>query len=263
LRAAAGILGAAVERKRAEAARARVEQLQELDRLKDDLIANVSHELRTPLTSILGRTERLVSRDLDVQTRSRYHVVIHAEAGRLKRLVDDLLDLRRIEQGRFRPDSRPVDLAPLLVEEVELYAHQSAAHRIELQLPREPLLVLAERERIEQVVGNLLSNAIKYSPGGGPVEVLAEAHDGAIRVCVLDRGLGIPVGDRDRVFSRFFRVDTTDTRRIGGTGLGLALCREIVEAHGGRMGFDSVEGHGSRFWFELPRVEAPTEVEVP
>ena len=267
LRAAAGTIGAAIERKRAEEAlraeeqrerllaeqRAQMERLRELDRLKDELISTVSHELRTPLTSILALTESLTTRDLDDATRSRYHTLIRTQAERLNALIDDFLDLQR-EDGSLAISPGPVELGPLLAEQCELFRRQSPSHAIELESGDRPLTVVAERGRVEQVLANLLSNAVKYSPDGGSIAVKAEAVGGAARISVSDDGLGIPEEFRDQIFARFFRVDSSDTRRIGGTGLGLAVSRKIVEAYGGRMGFESAPGVGSTFWFELPLV---------
>ncbi len=129
---------------------------------------------------------------------------------------------------------------------------QSEGHRLEFAAPEEALTLVGDRNRIGQVVGNLLSNAIKYSPAGGAVAVTAITGDGFIRVCVRDTGVGIPAAQQAQLFTRFFRVDSSDTREIGGTGLGLALCDEIVTAHDGRIGFESTEDVGSTFWFELP-----------
>jgi len=228
-----------------------------VDHLKSELVATVSHELRTPLAGILGLAELLVARADDRAIIETYAEPILIHARRLNLLVDDLLDLRRIEQGAYTPAAEPFAIGELLREQAALFRGQSSDHRIELEVPSTPLLVVAERDRIAQVVDNLLSNAIKYSPGGGTVVVQATATADGVSVAVVDPGLGIPVEEQAHVFEKFSRVDSPATRGIGGTGLGLPLAREIVEAHGGAMGLESVEGRGSRFWFSLPAVDEP------
>jgi signal transduction histidine kinase len=224
----------------------------EVARLKSELVATVSHELRTPLTGIMGFAELLAKQEMDEPTRRLYVETIHVEALRLTALVNDFLDLQRIESGGFTLSLSPFDLTALLRREAALHFAQSERHTIRFRLPADPVIVQGERDRIGQVIGNLLSNAIKYSPAGGEVWVEAVAGSNSVRASIADAGLGIPLDQQAHIFTRFFRVDSSDTRRIGGTGLGLALCREIIEAHGGSVGFESQEGGGSTFWFELP-----------
>jgi signal transduction histidine kinase len=227
------------------------QQLRESERLKSELVSIVSHELRTPLASVLGFTSLLLTRDFDEDTRQRYLGIVDGQARRLGSLIDDFLDARRLEQGQLKLSRERVELGALLREQAELFYGQSERHRLKLAIPPEPLTVRGDRNRLAQVIGNLLSNAIKYSPEGGVVELVGEGQNGKIRFAVRDQGVGIPDDQQSQIFTRFFRGDAAASG-IGGTGLGLAVSREIVEAHGGRIGFTSEEREGSTFWVELP-----------
>jgi signal transduction histidine kinase len=230
------------------------EALRESERMKTELVNIVSHELRTPLASVLGFTALLLKRDFDTPTRRHYLGIVDVQAQRLAALLEDFLDVQRIEHEGLELEATDVDLGSLLGEQVQLYAAQSPTHRLELDVGVSPLRVRADPNRLAQVVGNLLSNAIKYSPEGSVVELEARRSNGRVRIAVRDEGRGIAEDQQDRIFTKFFRGDAGATG-ITGTGLGLAVSREIVEAHGGRMGFESAPALGSTFWVELPGEE--------
>jgi len=229
-------------------------QLRESEQLKSELVSIVSHEIRTPLASVLGFTALLRQREVDDETRSRYLEIIETQGHRLAALLDEFLDVQRIEEGQLELVHAPVDLAAVLAAQVELFSAQSEAHRLELTLRGARLRVSGDADRLSQVVANLLSNAIKYSPEGGLVEVVGERNETVVRVSVRDEGVGIPEEQRDRIFTKFFRGDAAASG-ITGSGLGLAFARAIVIALGGRMDFTSAAGRGSTFWFELPAAE--------
>jgi signal transduction histidine kinase len=230
----------------------RNQRLVESERLKTDLVSNVSHELRTPLSSILGFSDLMLKRDVAAEDRRRYLGVIRAESARLATLLNDLLDLQRQELGVLELRLTEFDLNELLDVQVTLYSAQSSVHELLLTPSPEPVIIRGDPDRLAQVIGNLLSNAIKYSPDGGKVEVTASLIRGEGWIWVRDRGLGIPRDHQDRVFTKFFRGEAARKRAISGTGLGLVLARQLVEAHGGSIGFDSEEGKGSTFWVRLP-----------
>ncbi len=249
-------IGVAIDNARLVQETSEIEILQELDRLRSELIANVSHELRTPLGLIKIFCTTLLRDDVefDQETQLEFLCDIDDEADKLEKIVDNLLDLSRMESGRLHLEKRPADMGQLAQEVIEDMQMdiQPAQHRFIHDFPPPSCIANVDPKRIEQVLRNLLSNAIKYSPQGGDIVVSGRGDKRQILLWVSDQGIGIDTEDLDRVFDRFYRVEHQATRHVRGAGLGLSVCRSIVEAHGGRIWAESVPGEGSSFYFTLP-----------
>ncbi len=226
----------------------------ELDEMKSQLLATVSHELRTPLASIKGFATTLLRQDVvwDENTRREFLAIIDEESDRLSELIGNLLDMSRIEAGTLRMEPEATDLGPIIHETVAKFQVMSQRHQIQVSLPPALPLVWADPRRVHQVLRNLVENAIKYSPQGGPITVSAQAQTDRVQVSVADRGIGLEAQQLERIFDRFYQVDSASTRKVGGSGLGLSICKAIVEALGGKIWAESQPGLGSTFHFTLP-----------
>lgn len=232
-----------------------ITELRRLERVRRDFVANVSHELKTPLTAIVGFAETLLTGALEDPQHSRHFLeVIREHARRMARLVDDLLDLSRMEAGRLVLHWEEVSLAELLREAVEAIRVPATQAGLQVHLRCPELLVRCDPERLLQILRNLLDNALRYTPAGGRIDVTAVADLEQQRaiVTVADTGIGIPADQLDRIFERFYRLDAARARAHHGTGLGLSIARHLVEALGGRIWVESQEGSGSRFSFTVP-----------
>jgi signal transduction histidine kinase len=227
-------------------------ELEQLERLRRDLVANVSHELKTPISAIRARIENLLD-GIERPDGDTLQAML-AQVERLGRLVDQLLDLSRLEAGDLPLRREPLRLDSLVrqvLSEMEVVGATREVH-LSGELPDDLPMIVADRERVHQVLFNLLDNAVRFTPPGGEVLVSAERHNGSVDVHVRDTGPGIAPEHLPRVFERFYRVDPARSRDDGGTGIGLAIARSVVEAHGGRIWADSEPGSGSVFTFELP-----------
>ncbi|HEU5090113.1 MAG TPA: ATP-binding protein, partial [Roseiflexaceae bacterium] len=233
-------------------------QLHEVERLKSDFVALVSHELRTPLTTIKGCTDTLLRGvALSDSARVREFVQIIDEQGeRLQELIDNLLSLSQLEAGALRLRRELVAIPPILHGVVRQMADRLSSLRVQVEAPATLPLVSADARRIEQVVSNLLDNACKFSPEGGIVTVRAIVRDGNLIVSVSDQGPGIPPGEHEHVFERFYQVEQPATRQVGGSGLGLAICKSLIEAHGGQIWIDDSYTAGTAISFSLPAIPA-------
>lgn len=228
--------------------------LRRLERVRRDFVANVSHELRTPLTSIKGYTETLLDGALDdPKAVERFVQSIHKHAIRLQALVEDLLNLSRLESRGAALKRRPCDLGPLVQRALESLEHLFAGKRQRLETDIQPAPpVMANTELMEQVLVNLVDNAVKYTPEGGTIRVRLYDQGSNLHLEVEDTGVGIPSDALHRIFERFYRVDRARSRQMSGTGLGLSIVKHVVEIHGGRVWAESEVGRGSTFHVVLP-----------
>jgi PAS domain S-box-containing protein len=239
-----------------------ITELKRIDRMKSEFVSTVSHELRTPLTSIRGSLG-LISGGVAGQLPDAVKTLVgiaKSNCERLIRLINDILDIEKIESGKMTLDLQVMELKPLLEQALAANEGYGTAKDVSLNLhcSEEDILVRADNDRLTQVVTNLLSNAMKFSPAGGIVDIIVERVESGVRVEVRDSGPGIPEEFRKRIFQKFSQADSSDTRQKGGTGLGLNISRAIIERLGGSIGFETRTGAGTTFYFELPEwVEPP------
>jgi len=259
-------------RQRMEELRIAYERLKELDRLKDSFLSTVSHELRTPLTSIKSFSEILLTYDEDRETQREFLNIIKEESDRLTRLINDFLDLAKIESGRMQWETVELLVPEVIKKAINATQALAAKTNLEVKVKVSPRLpsVRCDRDRLVQVVTNLLSNAIKFTPEGGRIEVKARLRkrdkskekSDAVVVSVTDSGIGIDPKDYDSIFEKFKQVGDTLTDKPKGTGLGLPICKEIIEHFGGKLWVESQLGKGSTFFFTLPLAQT-AEAEAP
>jgi two-component system phosphate regulon sensor histidine kinase PhoR len=232
-----------------------VTEIRRLETLRKDFVANVSHELRTPVTAVRSAVETLRhTLPRDQEASARCFEMIDRNAQRLGNLVEDLLDLSRIESREYRPELQPLLLRPVIEQVMGLLRAkaESKGLRFALDYPADIPAARADRRAVEQVLTNLIDNAVKYCPSGASITVRVRAEEGGVYVEVQDTGPGIEPRHLPRLFERFYRVDSGRSRDMGGTGLGLSIVKHLVEAMKGSIGVDSTPGKGSIFWFTLP-----------
>jgi signal transduction histidine kinase len=225
---------------------------------KSDFLANMSHELRTPLNAIVGFSELMLERGSLTDKQKSYVSDIFESGKHLLSLINDILDLAKIESGRMYLEPTSVDLPKLITSCTRLISERATRHELSLRTNLENGLgtIQADERKLKQLIFNLLSNAVKFTRKGGEVGIDAQSCDNTVRICVWDTGIGISPTDQARIFEEFFQVENSQVKRHQGTGLGLALVKRIAELHGGSVRVESELNRGSRFYIELPQPPA-------
>ncbi len=233
-----------------------ITEQQKLENMQRDFVANVSHELKTPLTTIKSYTETLMHTEInDCSTIEHFLRIIDEETDRMSRLVRNLLQLSKLDYKQekwFKKDTNLVNVVKTALSKVEMTAANKDQQLISLFDPKQRIMTVIDRDRIDQVLLNVLTNAIKYTPEGGKIEVDVFSEDPMAKVVIADSGIGIAEKEIPRVFERFYRVDKARSREMGGTGLGLSIAKQIVEEHGGTIAIQSKLGEGTRVTISLP-----------
>ena len=252
-----------LERKKAEELiKEQNERLKELDRMKSEFLSTAAHELRTPLTCILGFSEVLLEKKLDEERRNKFLKTINKESHGLENIINDLLDVSRIESGKgFEIKKAPTDLGNIILKNTKLFQSQTDKHTFKADLPGNLARIEIDKDRIGQVIESLLSNAIKFSPEGGKIQVTLQKSNKDLKVTISDTGLGISKKDLPHIFDRFYRGDNVSADAIGGVGLGLGIVKYIIELHKGKIWVESEPGKGSTFTFTLPTKTGKTRGE--
>jgi signal transduction histidine kinase len=239
-----------------------VSREREVDQLKSSLVSTVSHELRTPLTMIQGFSELLLDRDDLGTTRSREALQqVNASALRLGRLIDDLLSVSRIDSGKLTVEFAPVDVLGVVSEVVATFEAQTDRRFVTNLAPGLPR-VMADRDKMVQVLTNLVSNAVKYSFSPAPIEIVVTAAGNHAEVAVVDRGIGISEAERSQIFEKFTRADRPEVRNVGGTGLGLYITQSLIQLQNGQLWVRSEPGEGSTFAFSLPFAQGTRAIDM-
>jgi signal transduction histidine kinase/CheY-like chemotaxis protein len=235
------------------------EKTRELDRLKSEFVAVVSHEIRTPLTSIKGSLELLSDVKFFPLTESQKELlfICHANTDRLIFLINDILDFSRIESSKMAMNFKALDAAKIITDAVDGIRRlaEQGSLIVKSDFPESPMTMYGDEFRIGQVITNLLSNAVKFSEPGAEIIVSARNVEDAVELCVQDSGKGIAPEDVPKLFRKFQQLDSSPTRKAGGTGLGLVICKGIVEQHGGKIWLESEPGVGSKFFFTIPKAK--------
>jgi signal transduction histidine kinase len=233
-----------------------LQKLSESNQVKANIISNISHELRTPLTHIKGYLEILIAQDMGPLSEDQIHIlsIMQRSSERLERLIDDLIQYSLAEKNSVNLDMQKVDLTRICSAVLVAVKSKVEEHNLETRCQSSPNLpkVMADEEKIAWVISQLVDNAIKFTPAGGQIILSLETDDKFVTCSIEDTGIGIPANRLNEIFEPFHQLDASSTRRYGGTGLGLALVKKIIEAHGATIRLVSTEGKGSTFSFQLP-----------